>query len=97
MVVEEPRVLYQSGEQIMGAKYTVKEDEFMPQKPRVRVANLGDATEGEGPTWFDLAPDGRLAVEVPVGTPELPKPEHEVTIPFNFFDELRRRVPVGSK
>jgi hypothetical protein len=29
-----------------------------------------------------------------LATPEPPKPEHEVTFVFNFFDELRRPVPV---
>jgi hypothetical protein len=48
-------------------------------------------------TWFDLAPDGkRLAMEMPVATPEPPKPQHEVTFVLNFFDELRRRVPLGK-
>ena len=46
---------------------------------------------------FDLAPDGkRIAVEMPVAAPEGPKPEHEVTFLFNFFDELRRRAPLGK-
>jgi hypothetical protein len=36
------------------------------------------------------APDGtRLAVVMPVDTPEARKPEHEVTFVFNFFDEPR--------
>ncbi len=55
------------------------------------------ATQGEGVVWFDLAPDGkRVAVELPVATSEGPKPEHEVTFLFNFFDELRRRAPLGK-
>jgi hypothetical protein len=32
-------------------------------------------------------------VLTPVATIEPPKPDHEVTILFNFFDELKRRVP----
>jgi hypothetical protein len=60
------------------------------EKPRVWAPKLG------GPKDFDLAPDGkRLAVILPVETPEAPRPEHEVTFLFNFFDYLRRRVPVG--
>ena len=31
-----------------------------------------------------------------MAAPEAPKPEHEVTFMFNFFDELRRRVPVAK-
>jgi WD40 repeat protein len=90
-------LFYQSGDQIMAAKYTVKGDVFVPEKPWVWAAKLAGATEGEGATWFDLAPDGkRLAVEVPVAAPVPPKPEHEVTLVFNFFDELRRRAPVAK-
>jgi serine/threonine protein kinase len=92
-------LLYQSGTQIMAMDYTVRGDSFVPGKLRVWASKLEGAPEGEGgiPTWFDLAPDGkRLAVEVPVGKPEPPKPQHEVTLVFNFSDELRRRVPVGK-
>jgi serine/threonine-protein kinase len=90
-------LFYQSGDQIMAVKYNVKNDVFVPEKPRVWAAKVPGGTEFGGATWFDLAPDGKhVAVEVPVSTPELPKPEHEVTLVFNFFDELRRRVPVGK-
>jgi serine/threonine-protein kinase len=87
-------LFYQSDDQIMAVKYNVKNDVFVPEKPRVWAAKLAGATQFRGALWFDLAPDGKhLAVEVPVSTPEVPKPEHEVTLVFNFFDELRRRVP----
>ena len=42
-----------------------------------------------------MAPDGkRIAVMTPVAAPEAPKQEHTVIFLENFFDELRRRVPV---
>jgi hypothetical protein len=37
-----------------------------------------------------------VAVVTPVESKEAPTPDHEVTFLFNFFDELRRRVPVGK-
>jgi hypothetical protein len=84
-------LLYQSGDQMMAVKYAVIGDSFVPEKPQVWVSKLGGSTD------FDLAPDGkRLAVVMPVATPEAPKPEHEVTFLFNFFDYLRRRVPVDT-
>jgi Tol biopolymer transport system component len=84
-------LVYQSGDQIMAASYTVKGDTFVADKPRVWIAKLG------GPYW-DLPPDGkRVAVLTPVKSAEAPKQEHEVVFIENFFDELRRRVPVGSK
>jgi serine/threonine-protein kinase len=84
-------LLYQSGDQIMAVNYTVKGDTFVADKPRVWLAKLG------GSTAFDLAPDGkRIAVMAPVDTPEAPKVDHEVVFLFNFFDELRRRAPLGK-
>jgi eukaryotic-like serine/threonine-protein kinase len=84
-------VLYRSGDQVMAASYTVKGDAFLAEKPRVWIAKLG------GTDW-DLAPDGkRVVVVTPVESAEAPKQEHEVVFLENFFDELRRRVPVGKK
>jgi Tol biopolymer transport system component len=83
-------LVYQSGDQIMVASYTVNGDTFVADKPRVWIANLGG-------TQWDLAPDGkRVAVLIPAETAEAPKQEHEVVFLLNFFDELRRRVPVGQ-
>jgi serine/threonine-protein kinase len=82
-------LLYQSGDQIMAVSYSVKGDTFVADKPRVWLAKLGGATA------FGLAPDGkRVAVMAPVDTPEAPKADHEVVFLENFFDELRRRLPL---
>ena len=35
--------MYQSGDQIMAASYTVKGDTFVAEKPRVWIAKLGAA------------------------------------------------------
>ena len=49
-----------------------------------------------GAQGFDIAPDGkRLIVFMPTATVGAPKAEHTVVFVQNFFDELRRRVPVG--
>jgi hypothetical protein len=78
----------------MAASYTVKGDTFVPEKPRVWIAKLGGSSVG---TQWDLDPDGkRVAVLTPVDSPETPKHDHEVVFLENFFDELRRRVPVGK-
>jgi serine/threonine-protein kinase len=84
-------LVYQSGDQIMAASYIVKGDTFQADTPRVRIAKLGG-------TFWDLAPDGkRVAVLTPVESAEAPTREHEVVFLENFSDELRRKVPVGSK
>jgi hypothetical protein len=83
-------LLYQSDDQIMTASYTANGDTFRAEKPRVWIAKLG------GTIW-DLAPDGkRVAIVTPVGSVEVPKQEHEVVFLLNFFDELRRRLPLGK-
>ncbi len=81
-------LVYQSGDQVMAARYTVQGDTFVAEKPRVWIAKLGG-------TLFDVAPDGRrVAVLAPVASADAPKQEHEVVLLLNFFDELRRRAQV---
>jgi Protein kinase domain/WD40-like Beta Propeller Repeat len=88
-------LMYLSGDQIMAVSYSMKGDSFLHEKARVWMAKLG-ATSGYGTLW-DLAPDGkRVAVIRPVETAESRKPEHEIVILQNFFDELRRKVPVAK-
>jgi dipeptidyl aminopeptidase/acylaminoacyl peptidase len=88
-------LVYQSGDQLMAASYAVKGDTFVAEKPRVWIAKLGGAA---GYAMWDLAPDGkRVAVLAPAESAEAPKQDHEVVFLENFFDELRRRVPVGAK
>jgi hypothetical protein len=53
---------------------------------------------GSPPTFtYDAAPDGKhfAVVLYPYGTAD-EKPITHVTFLLNFFDELRRRVPVGK-
>jgi serine/threonine-protein kinase len=84
-----PELMYQSGDQVMAARYTVQGDAFVAEKPRVWIAKLGG-------TLVDVARDGRrVAVLAPVVSADALKQDHEVVILQNFFDELRRRVPVG--
>ena len=83
-------LLYRAGDQIMAVNYTVKGDAFVADKPRL-WSKLGGAID------FDLAPDGkRLVVLTPVETPGAPHADHNVVFLQNFFDELRRLVPVGQ-
>ena len=79
-----------SGDQIMAVSYSAKGEAFVPDKPRVWIPRLGGR-------WWDLAPDGkRVLVVTPAGSAEAPKQEHDVVFLINFFDELRRRVPLGK-
>src|SRR5262245_57614429 len=82
-------LVYQAGDQVMASRYTVQGDAFVAEKARVWIAKLGG-------TLFDVAPDGRrVAVLSPVTSADTLNQEDEVVLLLNFFDELRRRVPVG--
>ena len=79
----------------MGEGYTVKGDSFLAEKPRVwsekKIANIGLNAN------YDLAPDGkRIVALMPVETAEAQKTEVNVIFLENFFDEVRRKVPVGK-
>jgi serine/threonine-protein kinase len=81
---------------IMVADYTVKGDSFIRDEPRVwsetRLASLGLFKS------FDLAPDGKHAVALlPAEGGESQQPRHHIVFLQNFFDELRRRVPMKNK
>jgi len=80
-----------AGDRLMSMSYSENGDSFIPEKPRVWLAKLPG-------TDIDLAPDGEhFAVLTPVDLPEVSKAQHNMTFLFNFFDELRRRVPVTRK
>jgi len=89
-------LFYHSGDHIMAASYAVTGDTFVPGKPRVWVPTLVAPGRPNTYSW-DLAPDGkRVAVLTPVDSADVGKQEHEVVLLQNFFDELRRRVPLGK-
>jgi Tol biopolymer transport system component len=82
---------------IMVAAYAAKADSFVPDKPRVwsdkQLANFGAV----GTSNYDLAPDGkRIAALVPVETAEGQKAQSHVIFLMNFFDEVRRKVPIDK-
>ena len=83
-------------EQIMVVSYTAKGATFAADKPRLWSGHRIFNNTPTAVKNYDLAPDGkRFAVfEAPEGEQ---KPETHVNVLLNFFDELRRRVPAGSK
>jgi hypothetical protein len=88
--------VYRLGDQILAASYTVKGDTFVAEKPRMWIAKLGVGA-GAGIAAWDLAPDGkRVAAVTPVESVEAIRQEHQVVFLQNFFDELRRRVPLSK-
>ena len=80
---------------IMVANYTESGNSFRADKPRVwstgQFANHGAATD------FSLHPDGkRFAVFKVPGSDTVPPAITNVNFIFNFFDELRSKVPTGK-
>ncbi len=81
--------LYLVGNQIMAVGYAARGESFVAEKARVWAADV--RTTG----GFDPSPDGkRVAVSVPTSTASA-GPEQSFIFILNFFDELRRRVPVS--
>ena len=89
-------LLYRSGDQIMAAGYTVKGDAFQQEKPRVWIAKVGGTqlTALTATQWDVDSSGNRVAVVTPVDAPGTPKADHTFVLLENFFDELRRRVPL---
>lgn len=82
---------------IMVASYTVKGDSFLADQPRVwsekRLANLGITM-----STYDIAPDGkRILALIPAEAADAQRAESHVVFLENFFDELRRKVPLSGK
>jgi len=82
--------------QIMVASYTAKGDSFMADKPRVwsekKIANVGLLAN------YDLAPDGkRIVALMPAETQDAQQDRNHVIFLENFFDELRRKVPLSGR
>jgi len=81
---------------IMVVAYAEKGDSFEADKPRVwSEKQLGGLTLTS--RNVDLAPDGkRIVALMPVETAEAQKAQNHVIFLENFFDEVRRKVPVGK-
>jgi serine/threonine protein kinase len=81
-------ILYRSGDQLVAVGYSAPGDSFGTQKPRVWLATPGAQA-------FDVSPDGkRVIVLTSESAGAAPKAEHTLMLKQNFFDALRRRVPV---
>ena len=76
---------------LMVASYRTRGDAFVPDQPRVyskKVVGFGTTRS------YDPAPDGKHIVAL-AAADTAEGPHDRVIFLLNFFDELRRRVPVG--
>jgi serine/threonine-protein kinase len=79
---------------IMVATYTATGDSFHADKPQ--LWSPGQFT-GRGPySNFDVHPDGKRFAVLKDSVASEAKAVNKVSFIFNFFDELRRKVPPGK-
>jgi serine/threonine-protein kinase len=80
---------------IMVVTYTAADDSFRADKPQLwspgQVISLG------GINNFDLHPDGRRFAVLKAPDTEETAAVNKVNIVLNWFEELKRRVPTGTK
>jgi hypothetical protein len=78
--------------QLMVASYKVRGDWFLPDQPRVWTKKIVGFSTTRA---YDPAPDGkRIIALMPADTPQ--EPHDRLIFLLNFFDELRRRVPLSA-
>jgi hypothetical protein len=80
---------------VMAAAYAVKGDSFVADTPRVWSDRQ---IAGASSLNIDLAPDGKRIVALMPATEskDAQEAQNHVVYLENFFDELRRKVPVGK-
>jgi Tol biopolymer transport system component len=80
---------------IMAVTYTASGDSFHADKPQ--LWSPGQFTDrGFGFYNFDLHPDGKRFAVLKASGAEQAAAVNKVSFIFNFFDELRRKVPPGK-
>jgi len=85
-------LIFQSGQSLMSAAYAVKGDTFVPEKPRLWVANQLSVIVD-----YDVTPDGKrvVALQRVRASGEQQSTGH-VTFLMNFADEVRRRTAAAK-
>jgi len=85
-----------SGNRIFVVDYTAKGDTFTAGKPRMWSETQTRTAGGNALVSIDLAPDGNHFAIVPMSQAEDKEGSVHVTFLFNFFADLRRRMPAGK-
>jgi len=80
---------------IMALTYTASGDSFRADKPQ--LWSPGQFTDRALNYNFDLHPDGKRFAVLRAPGPEQAAAVNKVSFIFNFFDELRRKFPPGTK
>ena len=91
MVAQRNELYYQSGDRIMAVSYRVDGDNFIAGLRVGRTGRRDVLGHGTG------RPRGDYCFSKDVRYTAGSEPERHVVFLQNFFDELRRRVPVSGK
>jgi hypothetical protein len=81
---------------IMTASYTASADSFHAEKPKLGSPGQFSAAIGSAPYSFDEHPDGKRFAVLKAPTGGATSQGNRVSFIFNFFEELRRKVPAGK-
>ena len=76
----------------MSAAYSIPGDSFHADKPRVWSPGMF-SVRATGLSGYDVHPDGKRVAIVKAPDTAPSSPVTKVAFIFNFFDELRRKVP----
>jgi len=82
-------------DKIMAVTYTASGDSFHADKPQ--LWSPGQFTDRGATFNFDLHPDGKRFAVLKAPSTEPAPVVNKVSFVFNFFDELRRKLPPGTK
>jgi eukaryotic-like serine/threonine-protein kinase len=85
----------EASSKIMVATYTTSADSFHADKPQ--LWSPGQFTSQGAEFNFDLHPDGKRFAVLKAPDTERNTAVNKVNFIFNFFDELRRKLPPGKK
>jgi serine/threonine-protein kinase len=83
-------LIYNQEDQLMSVSYRIERDTFQPEP--ARAWTKASFAAGGPIRKFDLHPDGKRMIAANPD-PSGPTPHDTVVLVFNFFEELRRRVP----
>jgi hypothetical protein len=88
-------LLFEAPDQrIMAVAYTARGDSFAAGQPRQWAATRLRFTSNV--PNYDLSPDGKRLATIVADDANGGKPPTHLTFLFNFFDELRRKIPLDK-
>ena len=89
------QLLFRNEDQIMAVNYKATSEAFIHEKP-VLWSQIHRAISSAVNRDVDLAPDGKRVLGLMNAGEDAAKPDNHLVFLLNFYDELRRRAPIGG-